>query len=105
MPCDSQRAIPSSLGLTSEIANTGTCEAKNGLVSTLNMDGIDAIYIFTMTASVLAKGFAIVGAVGSVPASCFLLYLVLHQHKIGKAARETKAAVVNRARSFRAKVG
>jgi hypothetical protein len=31
------------------------------------MDGIDAIYIFTMTASVLAKGFAIVGAVGSVP--------------------------------------
>jgi len=63
----SQRAVPSSLGLTSEIAKNRTCEAENGLVSTSNIAGIDAIYRFTVTASVLAKGFAIDGPVGSVP--------------------------------------
>ena len=63
----SQRAVPSSLGLTSELAEKRTCQAKNGLVSTSNIAGIDAIYRFSATALVLAKGFAVGGAVGSVP--------------------------------------
>jgi hypothetical protein len=91
VPCDSQRAVPSSLELTSEIAKKRTCKAESSLVlSTSDMAGIDAIYRFTATASVLAKG-------------CFrqfLLYLVLHRQKIGKAAHETKEAVVNRAQSL-----
>ena len=62
----SQRAVPSSLGLTAEIAEKMTCEAENGLVSTSNIAGIDAIYRFTETASVQPKSFLIGGVVGSV---------------------------------------
>ena len=63
----SQKAVPSSLGLTAEIAEKMTCEAENGLVSTSNsIAGIDAIYRFTETASVQPKSFLIGGVVGLV---------------------------------------
>jgi hypothetical protein len=53
------------------------------------MAGIDAIYRFTTTASVLAKGFAIGGAVGSVPVASYCIQYYTDR-KLGKQPLKPK---------------